>query len=119
MNGSVFLNSQKGLYASNDADMNTHRNIIKDEEGKAISSSHTNVIQIMHYMCISGNIEKDDLVDCLFKFDENEEVQSFTGIISGKTDEMLILNLKARTLRNKEITETIKKKIKEEISYGS
>lgn len=119
MNGSVFIISENGLYCSNDADFTVHRNVNKDDNGKIISSSHTQVINVMNFMKIQGSLNKDDEhIYCQFKFDETNEVQTFSASINSFTEDMLILNLKARTLRNKDVTNTIKNKIKEEINHG-
>lgn len=120
MNGSAFiLHANGSLYASNDCDLVTERSIIKDDTGKPISSKHTQVIRVMNYMKVSGQLQRDQDVHCQFMFEETGQVQTFSATITGFTNEMLILNLKALNLRNKNFTETIKNKIKEEISYGS
>lgn len=118
MNGSVFIINPEGLYCSNDADFMVERVINKDENGTPISSSHKQVIRAMNFMKISGQLAKDQDVYCQFLFEDTSEVKTFSASISAFTDEMIILNLKALNLRHKEVTETIKKKIKEEISNG-
>lgn len=118
MNGSVFIINNEGLYCSNDADFLTERSVIKNDQGKPISSKHTQVIRAMNFMNITGELAKDQDVYCQFMFDESGIVQTFSASISAFTDEMIILNLKAVNLRHKEVTETIKKKIKEEINHG-
>jgi hypothetical protein len=118
MNGSVFIISEKGLYCSNDADFTVDRKVIKDDSGKIISSKHTQVINVMNFMRIKGEIGDNEDVYCQFKFDDTNEVKTFSASISAFTPEMIILNLKALNLRHKEVTETIKNKIKEEINHG-
>lgn len=120
MNGSAFiLHANGSIYATNDADMTTQRNLIKDKVTGAMTSKHTQVINVRNYFKASGQLAKDDEVHCQFMEDESGIVKTFLATITGFSDEMLILNLKALNLRNKEFTETIKNKIKEEISYGS
>lgn len=118
MDGSVFILNSNGLYCSNDAEFMTEKKIIKDDKGKPISSMHTQVIRAMNFMKIQGEIAKDDDVYCQFMFGESGMVQTFSASVSAFTDEMIILNLKAVNLRHKEVTEIIKKKIKEEINHG-
>lgn len=119
MNGSAFIIHNNGLYASNDCEMTTERSLIKDDDGKPIRSVHTNVIRVMNFMKASGELSKGLDVYCQFKADETDIIQTFSATISGFTNEMMILNLKALNLHNEIVTEQIKNKIKEEINYGS
>lgn len=119
MNGSAFIINSEGLYASNDCEMTTARTVIKDDDGKPVSSKHTQTVRVMNYMKVSGQLDRYQDCYCQFKFDETDVIQTFSATISGFTDEMMILNLKALNLHNEKVTETIKNKIKEEISYGS
>lgn len=122
MNGSAFVIGKNGLYCTNDADFTTHQEFTRDENGKisAGSTSKTiNVIQIMNFMKISGEFQRDDEVYCQFKFDETNEVQTYSAVISGIAPEMLFLHLKARNIFDTEVLNTIKNKIKEEINHGS
>lgn len=118
MNGSVFIINGDGLYCSNDADFSIDRVVQKDTNNKPTSSRHIQVIRVSNYMKISGELANKADVYCQFMFDETGEVKTFSASISAFTPEMIILNLKALNLRHKEVTETIKKKIKEEINNG-
>lgn len=119
MDGSIFIINNNGLYCSNDADMIVERTVVKDDDGKPISSKHTQAIRVSNYFKISGELSREQEVYCQFKFDETNKVQTFSAHITGFTPEMIILNLKALNLHNKEVTKEIKNKIKEEINYGS
>jgi len=118
MNGSVFIINENALYCSNDADITTERVLIKNEEGKSISSKHTEIIRVNNFMIIKGELSRTQSVYCQFMSEETDEVKTFSADVSAYTEDMIILNLKALNLHNKEIAETIKKKIKEEISNG-
>lgn len=118
MNGSVFILSENSLYCSNDADFTIDRSIVMDENNKPVSSKHTQVIRVLHFMAISGELKVDDNVLCQMKFDSNEEVNTFSCTVTSLIQNVLILNIKARTLNHKEVLNTIKNKIKEEINHG-
>ena len=118
MNGSVFIINSNGLYCSNDAEFLIESTIVKDDKGNPISSKRNQVIRAMNFMSVSGQLAKEQDVYCQIMFDESGLVQTFSATISAFTEEMIILNLKALNLRHKEVTETIKKKIKEEINHG-
>lgn len=118
MNGSAFIINNSGLICSNDAQMMTDREVSRDDFGKITSSKHTEIIRVTNFMKVAGSIEKYQDAYCQFMFEETGKVQTFSVLISTFTDDMIILNLKALNLHNKEVTETIKKKIKEEIKNG-
>jgi hypothetical protein len=118
MNGSAFIINSSGVICSNDAQMMTDREISRNDEGKIISSRHTEIIRVTNFMKVTGLVEKHQDAYCQFMFDETNKVQTFSVVVSTITDGMIILNLKALNLHNKEVTETIKKKIKEEIKNG-
>lgn len=119
MNGSAFIIGKNGLYCTNDANFTTNQEFQRDENHKPISSRVINIIQIMNFMKISGEFQRDDEVYCQFKFDETNEVQTYSAVISGIAPEMLFLHLKARNIYDTEVLNTIKNKIKEEINHGS
>lgn len=112
MNGSVFILNENVLYCSNDADLTMNSLINRDEAGKIISSDRTQVINVMNYMVVNGELAKNDNVHCQFKFDDNNNVESFSAIVSFITKESITLNLKARSMHSIELLETIKSKIK-------
>lgn len=118
MNGSVFILNEKALYCSNDADMTLQNHVNRDITGKITSSRRQEVILTLNFMAINGVLNKDDKVHCQFKFDDNNNVESFSAIVESITDEVITLHLKARSQHNKEILNTIKNKIKEEINHG-
>jgi hypothetical protein len=63
-------------------------------------------------MKINGEFKKDDEVYCQFQFDVNNRVESFSATITTYSDDIIVLNLKARIPHDKEMLNTIKNKVK-------
>ena len=112
MNGAVFILNKDSLLVSNDADLTMSSIVNRDESGKIISSTRKQVINVLNYMVVDGELAKNDNVHCQFKFDDNNAVESFSATVDFITKESITLSLKARSLHNKELLETIKNKIK-------
>lgn len=118
MNGSIFIIGENHLYCSNDAEMITESLVNRDNEGKIVSSKRHQVVRVMNYMKIEGELVEKDNAYCQFKFDESDIVHTFSSTISQVTEEMIVLDLNARNLHDKEVLLTIKNKIKEKINHG-
>lgn len=112
MTGAVFITSDLCCACSNTASMEIEANMIRDDAGKIISSKHTTVIKISNYFTIFGEMQQDDTMDCVFKFDEPNELQSFVANVRGISKEMLILNLTVRSLRTGDILDKVKSNLK-------
>lgn len=112
MTGSVFIASDLCCLCSNKASMEVESNPIRDDAGTIIATKRVAVIKISNYFTIFGEMKLDDAMDCVFKFDEPNEMQSFVANVHGISKEMLILNLTAKSLRTSEILDKVKHNIK-------
>ena len=109
MTGSVFISDSTGWAASNEVLFHVDREIYEDN-GKKLSK-HTNILKIKALFLYGIEIIKDKKVDIVFKLDDENKLQGFTGIITGQTKETVAMQLLTKTER----TQQILNKIKEEI----
>ena len=92
--------------------MEVESNPIRDEAGTIIATKRVTVVKISNYFTIFGEMNQNDAMDCVFKFDDQAELQSFVANVHGISKEMLILNLTAKSLRTSEILDKVKHNIK-------
>lgn len=106
MQGSVFISHKNGFACSNDVLFDIERDRV-EHEGKP-AMKHTSVLKVKGMF---GALEVGTDVDCVFKRDDNEHLQAFVGIVSGKTNLTHAIRLTAKTERTKEILNKIKEEI--------
>lgn len=109
MTGSVFIIYPGGWACSNEVKFDVEKDIITGENGDRVSKQ-TNTLKIKGLFIGKGEIDKNIFVDCVFKLDEKNNLQGFTGQVSGLTKDLAIITLLTKTER----TEEILKKIKED-----
>lgn len=110
MTGSVLISTNDGWVCSNEVAMIVERDLIKQPDG-SMASKHTNTLRVQGFFKGKGSICKEEKVYCIFKLDSNNTIESFAARVSGMTDEMIVLTLMARTMRDEEIFNKIKQQI--------
>jgi hypothetical protein len=107
MTGSAFISHKNGWSCSNAVTFDVERDIEPDGKGGKVSI-HTNTLKIKGLYNGKGQLERDDLVDCVFKLDDKKILQGFTGKVTGKTPTFMVIKLLTKTERVQEILKKIK-----------
>ena len=106
MTGSVFITHNEGWAASNESMTYVDREII-EQDGKKVSK-HTNFLKIKALFLHNIEISKGLLIDLIFKLDDSDRLQGFTGVVTGQTKETTAIQLLTKTERINEILNKIK-----------
>lgn len=107
MIGSVLISHNSGWACSNDVTFNVERDIITADSGEKVSK-RTNTLKIKGLFDVIGKICINLSVDCVFKTDDTDKVQGFTGTITAQTKETTLIVIHSKTERTKEIIKKIK-----------
>jgi hypothetical protein len=106
MTGSVFISAPTGWACSNEMFWIIDREII-EREGKKVSK-HTNFLKIKALFLHNIEISKGLFVDLVVKLDDSDNIQGFTGVITGQTKETTAIQILTTTERTQEILNKIK-----------
>jgi hypothetical protein len=109
MTGSVFIADSTGWGASNDVLFHVDRDI-NEVDGKKVSK-HTNILKIKSLFLYGLEVLNGKKVDVVFKFDDNNKLEGFTGLITGQTNTSVAVRVLTKTERIQEILNKIKEEI--------